>query len=441
MLQRLVRFALILTVAGALVACSSSRPGGRVSSTAGASHAQVGKTGSVSVTAGAATVRVPAGAAKLGTSVTATPTSATIPAAAGPSAAIHTIGQPVKIALGSGIQPKKDLTFTEKVKPNSLIEYGDHTPHTMALLLIHSTGKADMVRASWNASTDEFSAEVPHLSIVWPIQINIKGLLHQAEEVLEQTSAGRTPKPDCVGKSADIDHDKFSVNHQPKQAWICVRNANGQLGVKVSPNSAVPFEIKASEPARATDHTSVSQTAAITSAVSRSLFGLNAHTGLLFQGGSTSLRMAPNSGIRLESQQNAGVLLVQILASTLAAIAPPEKLSNIADKLECAAKIEDTGLRSTHGLSSSVVAGVVGGFFSCVGQLLEDLPGPAKVMIAIISAAPTLLSGALEGFIENFTANAAFTVNVTDKRGIHLYNYGSPGIRIGAASDVNKRLY
>ncbi|WP_307101497.1 hypothetical protein [Arthrobacter globiformis] len=377
-----------------------------------AGSSSVGENGA-DLTVDGVRIQVPAGAAPVGTKVEASfedrdPTGAT-------DASFKTLAKAFKIKLGDGLQPSKPLTITVPVDRSRLVsERPNDTPTTLALM-VQSEGSSapDLVRAVWNPGAGTLTAQVPHLSFVWPVQLDLKALMNKVRDAVLQSLGIEYPKPDCEGKTATVSGTTYSAISQA-QAWICVSAIDGNLTVDATPNSPLPFLVSSTPASTARNVTEVSASTAFTVALGRNLGFTKGSQAFMLPGADARFTFtAPAGDVKLRFRQYPAMLLVSILAKTLdVALKPLGKAVQLdkIDDLDCLQNVFGTSQTGT--LSSSQTAGVVKSFFVCAGSVLE-LTLAQEVVMAILGSGPQLLVASATGVVNEFTGLGDFTATIT----------------------------
>lgn len=357
---------------------------------------------------------IPAGAAPPGTKVEASFEDRT-PAGSDPDV-LKTLTKAFKIKLGDGLQPSQPLTVTVPVDKDQLItEQQADTPTTLAMM-VQSEGASspDLVKATYDPAAGTITAQVPHLSWIWPVQLNVSAVMKNVRDFVMQSLNIEYPKPDCVDKPITIGATTYSPV-SPAQAWLCVGESNGSLVVTASPNSPIPFLTTTAPPAGAANKTEVSLATAFAVAVADSSGFTAKHQAIMMPGAAAEYTFdgSPANDVRVGFKQFPVMLLVSILAKVadvaLGSFANVKALEAVA-KAECMQNVIDTS-QAGKALSVEAAAGVVKSFFACVGTMVKLSP-PAQVLMAILTAGPQFLVTSALGIVNEFTGGSIFDATI-----------------------------
>ncbi|MFB9714241.1 hypothetical protein [Arthrobacter methylotrophus] len=400
--------AVLLAVCLALSSCDlfAQKP-------AAASGGVVGDNGA-DLTVSGVHIVIPAGAVPTGTHVEAAFEDRNPAGADGTN--LKTLSKAFRIKLGDGLEPAKPLTVTVPVDKNLLIaQQQSDTPSTVAMM-VQSEGAStpDLVHGTWDPAAGTITAQVPHLSWVWPVQLDLGAVMKNVRDSIMQSLGIEYPKPDCVDKPVTIGATTYKAV-SPAQAWVCVGDSNGSLTVTASSNSPIPFLTTTSPSAEATNKTEVSVATAFAVAVAGNSGFTKKHQAILMPGADAqySFNGAPGNDVQVGFQQFPAMLLVSILAKVFDVAVGhfvDSKALDMVSKAGCMQNIVDTS-QAGSALSPGVAAGVVKSFFGCVGSVVS-LSWPAQIVMAILSAGPQFLVASALGIINEFTGGSDFTATV-----------------------------
>ena len=329
---------------------------------------------------------------------------------------IKTLTQAFKIRLGDGAQPSKPITVTVPVDKDQLLAEQQADAPTTVAMMVQSEGaaKPDLIQGTWDPAAGTVSAQVPHLSWVWPVQLNLSAVMKTVHDFVMQSLNVEYPRPDCADKPVTIGATSYSPV-SPAQAWLCVGESNGSLVVTASPNSPIPFLTTTAPTAGAGNKTEVSLATAFAVAVADNSGLAEKHQAIMMPGAAAEYTFdgTPASDVRVGFKQFPVMLLVSILAKVvdvaLGAFADSKALQAVA-KAECMQNVVDTSQAGTA-VSVEAAVGVVKSFFACVGTIVKLSP-PAQVLMAILTAGPQFLVTSALGIVNELTGASIFEATI-----------------------------
>lgn len=407
-LKMLPGFAALLTISLALSSCSlfgTPVPG----------VPEVGASGA-DVTLDGVRIVVPQGAAPTGTKVNASFQDQEPAGVEGTH--LKTLAKAFKITLGDGLQPVEPLTVTIPVDKGLLIgEQSSDVPLTVAMM-IQSEGASepDLVPATWDPAAGTVTAKVPHLSWVWPVQLDLGAIM---KKVMDTTLLGmgiEYPKPACADKPATIGATTYTAI-SPAQAWICVEESAGSLIVTASPNSPIPTMATATPSSVAANRTEVSIGNAFSVALGKSL-GFTSGTRAIMMPGADAQFTVPGTPeeVRIHFSHYPIMQLASILARTLEVSL--ELFASVPlDAIAAAGCMQNVFNTSQVGksLSPEMAGGIIKSFFACAGTVL-DLPFKAQVVLAILASGPQFIITSMLGGAIRVTSGSEYTAVITSTR-------------------------
>lgn len=355
-------------------------------------------------------ITVPAGAAPVGTKVKAAfegqdPIESQ-------DAHMEALAKPFKITLGDGVQPEKPLTVSIPVD-QSLI--GEDAEGLLFAMMIQSEGTddPDIVEATWDMETGAVTAQVPHLSLVWPVSFDLNSMMQEVRDTVMQGLGIEYPEPSCTGDEPVIANYTYTTT-SPAQAWLCLSEDDGALSVTVTPNSPLAFLTSADEDtvARSTADVSIS---AVSSLLANHGLGFNAESKAMVMPGVETkfLFDGPPDEVTLNFEQFPAAMLVAVLAQVLEVAVGGLDSATVAmietgGCVQSAIGVVEVG----ESLSAESVAAVIRTFFGCAEPLL-NLGAVPKFVITVLGAAPQLLVGFALGIINEFTGSGNFQATIT----------------------------
>lgn len=329
---------------------------------------------------------------------------------------LKTLAKAFKIELGDNLQPTKPLTVTIPVDRSLLVPELPEDTMTTVAMLIESEGSTtpDLVPAVWDPGAGSLTAEVPHLSWVIPVQLDLSKVMRSVRDAVLQGLGIEYAKPECADQPITVAGRTYSAI-SPAQAWLCVGESGGALTVTAAPNSPIPFMVTSNPAGGATNKTEVSAATAFSVAFARSLGFTSDGKAIMMPGADAqfTIKGAPDE-VTLNFEQYPAMLLLSILFKTLDVTVGRMGNAIHLDKVADAGCMQDILNTSQAGsaLSPAVAGGVVKSFFGCAGSVLE-LSLPAQVVLTILSAGPQFLIASALGIINELTGQGNFTATVT----------------------------
>ncbi|QOT19328.1 hypothetical protein [Paenarthrobacter sp. YJN-5] len=392
----------------ALTSCDLFAPKGSPSS-----ESVVGDNGADLTVAGVHIV-VPAGAAPVGTKVEASFEDREPTGTDGDS--LQLLAKAFKIKLGDNLQPSKPLTVTVPVDKTRLASWeGIDTAQTV-VMLVQSEGASepDLVSGVLDPDAGTVTAQVPHLSLVWPAQLDLGAVMKKVGEVIDQGFGIKFPKPDCVDKSVTIAGSTYKAV-SPAQAWLCVGDSNGSLTITASANSPIPFLSTTLPAAAASNKVEISAATAFSVALAQNSGFIKNHQSIMMPGADAQYTFNGTPGpVRIGFKQYPVMLLMSILSkvfdTALGSFVKAKALDDLA-KAGCMQNIVDTADAGSQ-LTVAYAGGIVKSFFGCVGTAIKLSPA-AQILLAIITAGPQFLAASAMGIYNEFSGGANFESTIT----------------------------
>lgn len=365
---------------------------------------------------------VPAGAVAAGTKVNAAFDDRVPKGASTPNLKILSKG--FKITLGEGLQPAKPLTVTIPVD-KTLLASGQDTASSVAMMIQSEGADApDLVAATWDQAAGTVTAQVPHLSSFWPVQLDLTPLMNGVRDTLRQVWNIESPRPACADQPVKIGTTTYSPI-SPPSAWLCLEQSNGSLTVVATPNSPVPFLISTSPASSANSRPDMSVANVVSAAMAH--WYTQANQAVMMPGATAEFTFAgaPADNIQLGFSQFPIMMLNAILAQLLdlslglagsvpsALIAGAGCLQRVVDTTAAAVSITAPN-QSGNSLSAEVAADFINSFLACAGSVLKLSP-VAQIVFAILTAAPVFLATSALGIINQVmqAAHIADTASFT----------------------------
>jgi hypothetical protein len=324
---------------------------------------------------------------------------------------LRVLAKAFKIKLGDGLQPSKPLTVTVPVDKSLLASWEEIDTSKTVAMMVQSEGAStpDLVQAVLDPEAGTITAQVPHLSWVWPVQLNLGAVMKTVRDTIMQSLGIEYPKPDCVDKPVTIGASTYRAV-SPAQAWLCVGESNGSLTVTASPNSPIPFLTATAPAAAASNKVEVSGATAFSVALAQNSGFIKKHQSIMMPGADAQYTFdGTPASVRIGFQQYPAMLLISILSKVFDTALGAFVRSNALEILEgagCMQNIVDTSQAGSK-LTAASASGIVKSFFGCAGTALELSP-PAQILLAIINAGPQFLVASALGIINEFTGGGNF---------------------------------
>lgn len=400
------KFGLFIALSLVLSACSFFAPDDT-------DETGVGPGGAVIEEAGAK-IGVPAGAVAADTTITAAFDSTVVPSVDA-ATGVRVLSDALKITLGDEAQPAVPLSVELPVDRSRLVP--EMNPGDTIALLIQSENDStpELVPARWNESTGTITAEVPHLSWMWPIQIDVPTLIKNVEQTILKGWNIETDKPMCSGETALVGQTEYSAV-SPAQAWVCVSERAGELIVDATPNSPIPFLVRANPSALAgATTTEATFSTALSSAIAKNLGLYSRSSSILTPGTASSFTFdGEPQEVTLTFEQYPVILLVAILSTTLDTALNVGAKAPALDAIEtvnCMGTIANTDQTPGEALSASKAASVIRAFFACA-EIMGDMTPAQKIILTMLGAGPQFLITSALGIVNEMTGQGRFTVTI-----------------------------
>lgn len=351
-------------------------------------------------------VRVTAapGAVPDGTETTIARTEAPNPLAPLRAGSITALAPGVDIELdGGATQPGEPLRVAIDVDSSVV------APDGVVGVVLQSRGaEPEFVRGEWDAASSEVVADVPHLSSIWPVQLDVDKIVRDASTYVMESTGIQSARPPCTDDEPSIDGRTYSVV-QPAQAWVCLSEDAGGLQVDVSANSPVPFQITSRPSASSSvPITDLGDGSVFGAAIARALSPRSSGGGLVGGGVGTRFGFDPAAPSTMTFRSDPPLLLVQIVISALQPVLNARKIETLG-KAKCFRDIVGTAGRPR--LDASTAAALTTAVLSCVGEVVELSP-PGAVFLALVSSVPQAFAGTFIGLVSEFTGLGTFRVQV-----------------------------
>lgn len=342
-------------------------------------------------------------------------------------AGLTTLAPAAEITLdGGSTQPSSPLTVALDVPRLR------KTPKAGVIgVVLQGDGAApEFIAGRYDEGTSTVVVEVPHLSWLWPVQLDVDKLVSDAMTYVLESTGISTAQPDCAGARSTVGGDTYSVS-QPAQAWVCLAPAGSGLQAEVIANSPVPFRISSDpEPSSSTPITDLGDEGTAGAVIMRALGLANVNEGLIGPGIATRFTYHPAADATLAFRASPALLLVQILIAALQPILDSRRIETLG-KAKCFHDLVSTAQRAR--LDASTAASLTAVLFSCVGEIIELDPVGA-ILLALVSAAPQAFSGAIIGLIGELSGRATFQVQIAREQATASASLISPAEIVGFLS-------
>ncbi|NNG20732.1 hypothetical protein HJ590_14420 [Naumannella sp. ID2617S] len=353
---------------------------------------------------------------------------------------MKSIGPAIKVALG-GHQPAVPMPIKLKAPRAELGLAPDEDPDkALFLLAISEDGTRDLVPGHYDAATQTFNAQLPHLSLFSFIRIDWRSVGQKARDYVLQTTKIESARPACVDKPVSREGIRFSVI-SAAQAWACVQQDGDRIGLSITPNTPVTFTVKPRPAGSASLNIQGDGGMNLPAAIAVA-------AGQAFAPGEGAVIMGPGvkvvgwpaqsatTSLELAFTQAPEALLLMVLGAVIQVVGDaigaklPEYVGNISklaqdfERLACWTDVAQAAESLQRGLTPESAAKITISFFTCGGPVILNMVGqgargPAAVILGIITAAPALFSGTVIGAITGLDPNLRqFTIKL-ERTGTH----------------------
>ena len=259
-------------------------------------------------------------------------------------------------------------------KSRLISEQIEDTGKTVAMM-IQSEGAdhPDVVAAKWDAMAATVTAQIPHLTTIWPVQLDLNALMKPVSDSLKQIWNIESARPGCVDKSVTIKGVTYTAV-SPAQAWLCVEESNGSLVVSAAPNTPVPFLVSSTPTGAAGNRTDISASTVAALGLAPYVKPTPSGESLMMPGATAELTFTPPaSNLQLHFQQDYVMVFVTVLFKTLERIestanTPIAVVHDVLDtlgKAKCMQTMVQIALTSD---AQGIAAGLVKSFFRLRGD-------------------------------------------------------------------------
>lgn len=325
------------------------------------------------------------------------------------------LARPFKITLGDGMQPEKPLTISIPVD-QSLVGGDDPEAGSIVFaMMVQSEGAdgPDILEATWDPEAGAVTAQVPHLSLVWPVSFDLKAMMHDVRDTVLQGLGIEYPEPECTGNEPTIAEHVYTAT-SPAQAWLCLGEDDGSLAVTVTPNSPLTFLASADVDAMVRSIPDISIAAASSLLVDYGLGFTGGNKAIVMPGVETEFVIAGRPDkVVLDFEQMPAATLVAILAQTLETVVGGMGSVAVA-MIETGGCVQSAigAVKIGETLSPESAAAVVRAFFSCSGSLL-NLAAVPQFVVTVLGSAPQFLVGSALGIVNELTGGGNFQTMIT----------------------------
>jgi hypothetical protein len=373
----------------------------------------------VSLTVDGVSVTGPPGVAPVGTAITAT-TSADKPS--GKAATMFSGGgAAIQVSFDRGVQPALPLSIT--------FPYTGRVPDGAAAVLLtkpSGTEATQLIPATFDLARHTITATVNHLSSFWAGFFDFGKMNSTVKDFLGQTIGLTAAKPSCAGQAAKTtDGGTITLDGDVTGApvWPCVRVEDGEAVVTLTPNSPLPWRIRATPSATLDPPGTVDSSKAVVLAAYDTLVKNRPYAeGLLVPGVPLTYRLptAKLPGV-IAGQADVGTYLGMAL---LFGVEEALDVFNLdlgrggvgIDALRCLGDAVEAAHIGTQS-KPDAIASFAKATMSCVGTAAaaagHEVPGPVKVVIGILTTGISLVVAGLQGAALSLTGKDKFTVRLT----------------------------
>lgn len=317
---------------------------------------------------------------------------------------LETIASAAEITLDDGrTRPSGKLTVAIDVPRAQL-----RPKRVLGVVLQTAGDEPEFVRGRLDEQSSAIVVDVPHLSWIWPVQLDVPKMLDSAMTAVQQDSGIATAEPACTESAPTIDGYTYSVV-QPAQAWVCLTASDTDLQVEVVPNSPVPFLVTAApSPSSSTPLTDLGDESTGAAVIVRGLGLAESDQGMIAPGIRSRFSFDGARTTTLSFRSEPSLLLLQLLIASLQPILDTNKIETLG-KAKCFHDLVQTAEDSQ--LSVPAAGSLTTAMFSCVGEAV-DLTPAGSVVLALVSTAPQTFAGTTVGLIDEFTGQGQFDVAI-----------------------------
>lgn len=357
------------------------------------------------------TVVFPAGVAPPGTQATVRVEPVSPP----PGEGTVPLSETVSVTLADGAQPQESVTLTLPVQAAGVASERLAEQYWMFVSAVDAGGES-FSSGTFDPVAGTYTVSVDHFTGFQVLGIDLGAVLGEVRTAVMQGLGLEFPAPDCVDKQATVGNTKYDIVSTPA-THLCVEERGGNLVVRASPRSAMPFRIN-TQP-RVDGSTEATEAGVGTAGVivfARALgFIGSGRYAAAFPGAQASFvfKGAPSS-VALELEQYPALLLMAILAKTLDTLG----ITTVAELegLQCLTDIVETNQALRERVDGDAVGAFARAFFSCAGTA-ADLSPLGRFLLAAVGAAPAFLVTSIVGILNEFTGQARYEVELTVTQG------------------------
>ena len=353
------------------------------------------------------------GAVPEGTTVEIARRDRPVPLARLEVAGLTQLGDAVDITLdGGATQPASPLRVAIDVPRRRARQLNLAGRDTVTGVVVSSTDpdhpRLEYIAGRYDKGTGQVIAQVPHLSWVWPVHLDVGRVVDEAFTYVLEATGIETARPDCVDEEPTVGEWTYSVI-QPAQAWVCLEEVDETLRMLVQPNSPVPFLFR-SDPApdTVTPLTDLSDESTASAAFVRGMRWAAASDGMIGPGISTRFTYDDPAVTSVQFRAEASLLMVHVLVATMAPILDAKGIETLG-KASCMHDVVETASSKTW--NASTAASLTTAFFSCVPEAVSLTPAGA-VLVALLSAGPQAFAGMMIGLVGEFTGINKFSLTI-----------------------------
>ncbi|WP_410633788.1 hypothetical protein [Amycolatopsis sp. cmx-4-83] len=400
-----------LTAAGAIVVLGG---GGDAPAAGRSATAEITEQG-VSLMVEGILITGPAGVAPAGTILTA---EAGTGAPFGKGASMFAgTGSPLELKLANGMEPAKPMSirFPVPAPPPAAVA---------GAVLTNPAGTAatHLIPAVYNARERTLTAEIDHLSSFWPGFFDFGKLTESVKRFAGQTTGITSARPSCATSPATTG-DGTSVTlggAAGNPVWSCLRVENGQAVVTMTPNSPLPWLLRAAPEAVLEPPGTVDAGRAAVLAGYDTLIKTKPYAeGLLIPGVPRTYRFPVTRlpGVitgKIDAGTYLGMALLFGVEEALEVFkSGAGHLETAADSMRCLGNAIEAAHVPTPP-TAEAVANLAKAVLSCVSTAVKDdqAASRVKVVLSILTTGIRLAAAGLEGVVRSASSTDTFTINV-----------------------------
>ncbi len=259
-------------------------------------------------------VSAPAGVAEPGTEVTVSTPPGPAPSEVDKFSSL--VGNPVRVVLGTGQQPKQPVRIVFDLAGTELGAKVSEEAPLAVMSRSEETGAVEPLVGTWDAEAQTLTVVTDHLSLFWPFQLDVSKLFKPVVDIVDHGIGVRYPSPDCFGKPLTVGTVTYTVDAVPNEVvWPCLAEDNSRITLELHSNSGLAWRARTAPSTSGAVSGTFSSSGLLTAAVYNQLFARYAHKeSVVVPGASTSFGFNPaNPPRQVSVRADVGLYLVASL--------------------------------------------------------------------------------------------------------------------------------